>query len=113
MPRDVAGLAARECLRIWKTASGESQLCEHLAAAPDVGDQLEDGEVGQRLARRAGDFLDQADPPLGVDERALLLAPAGGRQQRSASCAVSVVCVHVLHDQEIEPAQHVAELAPG
>ncbi len=68
-------------------------------------------EIGQGMARRAADLLDQPDPPLRVDERAFLLPPAGGRQQQVGELGRLGRVVHVLHDQEIEPAEDLAELA--
>ena len=74
------GWPRESSFRMLEHRLGRCPAREQLAAAPVLGDEPEDVEVGERLARRARDLLDQADAPLGVDERAFLLAPAGGGQ---------------------------------
>ena len=68
-------------------------------------------KIGKCLPRCAADLLDQPDPPLGVDERPFLLAPAGRRQQQVGERGRLGRVVHVLHDQEVELAERLAELA--
>ena len=47
-----------------------------------MSDEPEDLKIGQGLPRSASDLLEQADPPLGVNERPFLLSPGRGRQEQ-------------------------------
>ena len=69
-------------LRIWKDGLRIGPAREHLAASPILGDEAENGEIGQGLARGLGHFLDHAAAPLGIDEGAVLFAPGGRRQEQ-------------------------------
>ena len=54
---DVAGLAFAELLHEFEGGRGRRPFFEHLAAAPGVGEELEDAEVGEGLAGRVADLL--------------------------------------------------------
>ena len=103
MPVMSQGWPRESSFRIWKTASGIVQRWNISPQPQAWAISWKIVKVGQRLPRRARDLLDQPDPPLGVDERALLLAPAGGRQHQVGTLRRLGGRVHVLHDQEIEP----------
>ncbi len=68
-------------------------------------------EICKCMARRAADFLDQTDAPLGVDECAFLLAPTRRREQQIGELSGLSRVIHVLHDQKIEPGEDLAKPA--
>ena len=70
--------------------------------------ELENFEVRERLPRRARHFLEQPETPLGVDERAVLLAPARAGQNEMRRLRRLGAGVHVLHHEEVELAEQVA-----
>ena len=59
-------------------------------------------KIRERLAGRAAHFLDEADAAFGIDQRAFLLAPAGGGQHKIRALRGFGRRIHVLHDEEIE-----------
>ena len=77
---DVARLSGGKTLENLKDRLGRVPPGEHLATTPVMRDKPEYVEVAQRLTRRARDLFHQANPPLAVDKRTFLFAPAGGRQ---------------------------------
>ena len=113
MPVMSHGWPRERRFRIWNTASGELQRWNISPQPQASATSLEDVEVGERLAGRARDLLDQADAALGVDERAFLFAPAGGGQHEVRELRGLGRRVHVLHDEEVEPRQHVAQSRAG
>ena len=66
-------------------------------------------KVRKCLPGSAANLLDQTDPALRVDERPFLLAPARRRQQQVGELGGLGRVVHVLHDQEVELAQGLAQ----
>ncbi len=107
--RHIARHAGGKLLEDLEDRLGRFPFGEHRVATVVMSDQLEDVEIGKGMARGPADFLDQPDPPLRVDERALLLAPAGRRQQQVGKLCRLGRVVHVLHHQEIEPGEDAAE----
>ena len=107
---DVAGLAPRQLFENLEHRLGATPRREHLAAAPVMRDQLEDGEIGQRLPGRLATFLIR---PMRRSELMNVPSfspqPAAGRT-RCASCGRLGGVVHVLHDQKIEPLEDLAHL---
>src|SRR5690606_6266897 len=75
---EIAGPSGGQFLQDLKGFLRSLHRAEEVIATPGGGDEAEDGEVGERLSRRARDALEQAQAPLGVDEGAFLFAPAGG-----------------------------------
>ena len=66
-------------------------------------------DVGVRagLARRVDGLADALHPPLGVGDRALVLAPVGGRGQHDVGHVGRRGAEDVLHDQVVEAFQQV------
>src|SRR5439155_9580021 len=80
--RDVARLAVGKFFQDLKHGLRRSPLAEHPGAAPVFGHEPKDAEVAQRLARGVRNFFYVTEAALAVDERAFLLAPAGGGQNQ-------------------------------
>src|SRR5271165_4348823 len=66
--RNVTRLTTRQLFHDLENRFWGRPFFEHFSAAPILGDQFEDIEVRQGLAWRSGDFFDQPDPSLGVNE---------------------------------------------
>ena len=73
-------------------------------------DELADVEVAQRLTGRLRDFLHQAEAPLRIDERPVLLAPRRGGQHEMRFARRLGRVIHVLHDEKIELLENAREL---
>src|SRR5687768_12642564 len=73
---DVARLPGAGAFQNLKDRFRRSPFAEQTGATPVVRDELENFEIGQRLTGSARDLLQQTKAPLGVDERAVLFAPA-------------------------------------
>ena len=114
---DVAGGLARELFEDLERGFGRGPAREHFAAAPVLGDEFEDVEIGERLAGGAADFFGEADAALGIDHGAFLFAPAGGGQVKVGEAGGFGRGIHVLHDEEIEFVEssggEVALMDPG
>ena len=61
---EVTRLIARKFCQNFEYIFRRRPLLEHLSATPILGNQLDNVKVGKCLPRRAGDFLNKADPAL-------------------------------------------------
>src|SRR5262245_53637821 len=68
-------------------------------------------KIGKGLAGCAGNLSRDADPPLRVDRHAFLLTPGGRRQDEISKMSRLGVVLHVLHDEKVEPLEHIARHA--
>ena len=107
--RDVARLPRGQALENPEDGLGMGPLAEQPAAAPAVGDAAEDLEIRERLPRRLGHLLHDADAPLGVDERAVLFAGRGCGQHEVGELRGLRCRVHVLHDEEVELCEYAGQ----
>ena len=64
--------------------------------------------TGSGLAGRARHFLDVTEAPLAIDERALLLAPAGGGQNQMRAFRRVGGREHVLHHEKFQFVERAA-----
>ncbi len=99
---DVAGLVAGDRFQGVKNVFGRLPVGEEVFAAPVVGDEAENGKIGEGLARCAGDFFDEAEAAFGVDEGAFFFAPTGGGEDEVGELGGFGRVVHVLNDEEVE-----------
>src|SRR3954469_25576611 len=58
---EIARLTAREFFEDLKRGFRRAPIAEQLAAAPRVGDELENRKIAQRLSRRAGNFFHEPE----------------------------------------------------
>lgn len=108
---DIAGLAFTELLHDLEGGFGVGPLFEHGAAAPSVGEELDDAKVREGLAGGVADLLESADAALGIDEGALLLAPCGGGEEEVGGLCGFGGVIHVLHHEEVELLSYLMEFA--
>jgi len=72
---DVTGLSFGEFLEEFEGGLRAVPIFEEFSAAPTVGEELEDTEVGEGLAGGVADLLDGADAAFGVDEGSGFFSP--------------------------------------
>jgi len=77
---DVTGASVGEGLEDFENGLGRGPFREQAGAAPVMGNELEDAEVGESLSGSPADFLDEPNPTLAVDECAVFFSPSAGGQ---------------------------------
>ncbi len=106
---DVARGVAGEFFQDLEGGFGGGPAGEHFAATPVFGDEFEDVEIGEGLARGAMDFFGEADAALGVDHGAFFFAPASGGKVKVSEAGGFGGGVEVLDDEEVEFGQGGAD----
>src|ERR1035437_3296487 len=100
--RDITGLAASDVFQELENRFGRCPPGKEITTSPLTGDQLENVEIGERLARSAGDFAGPPDASLRIDERAILFPPPRRGQHKIRHAGRLRVMIHVLHHQKIK-----------
>ena len=75
---DVAGLVLRAALEHTEDGLRACPSAKQILAAPVMGDESEDVEIGQRLAWSPAHLRAVADAALAVDEATFLFSPTCG-----------------------------------